>query len=129
MKDCPNDGGYTCTVNYWAKERGCGKRMCNDHRSKKCYYRPYRGAPPPNVCTECEKSVQNFMLKMNILPAGCFCCFCFFILGMILFSVTMSATEDSTGDTSLDVCKLQYGSRSEVAEGYKLMNREDYLGW
>ena len=67
------------------KEFGCGKRMCDEHLSKKCMMsyqeedhpyackcRVYYTPKEITSCIECEDVVQSHNLKRNLIPLAIF---------------------------------------------------------
>ena len=34
FEGCPNGAEGTCSAPLWCKDRGCGRKMCDDHKSK-----------------------------------------------------------------------------------------------
>ena len=65
---CKEPAIFTCSANYCCKERGCNKRMCAQHKSKKCFQSESKHSPPPTVCVECEDAVKSCSNKLLAFP-------------------------------------------------------------
>ena len=45
-EECPNTGVYVCRAMLCCKDYGCGKLLCDQHRSRKCIARHGKNGPP-----------------------------------------------------------------------------------
>ena len=71
-KEGCNDMGFApCHYIYCCKQVGCGKPMCYQHRSQKCYTKG-KHEPNPNVCLACEPEVYKKSCLGFFIPCGIF---------------------------------------------------------
>ena len=77
---CPNPPEFICSAVYYCKERGCNKKMCVVHRSKKCFPKERKCGPSPSVCINCEDEVYKCGCKVMWCPFIFFISFCCFFL-------------------------------------------------
>ena len=107
---CENMGEGTCHIQIFCSDGGCGKKVCEDHRSKHCmlqgrsrrhYHEPIR------VCTKCEPEVVSKLKKIQCVfftlffsPIICFClCMLFGVIGGAAGAAAdggTSTTDDTT---------------------------------
>ena len=84
VEGCTGPKEFTCHAMYCCKDYGCGKRMCRDHRSKKCFMQE-KNSPPPNVCIECEDKVSEYSNErisiFVVFSIILICFFCVFFFG------------------------------------------------
>ena len=71
-ENCPNSGVKQCKAFICCKDYGCGKMMCEDHRSKKCIMRNEVRGPPQYACTTCEPRAVKCSRLFLVLPM-CLC--------------------------------------------------------
>ena len=86
---CPNPAIFVCSANYYCKERGCNRKMCAEHRSKKCFPKERKWGPAPNVCINCEDAVYKCGCKVMWCPLVVFfsiCCF-FILINAVASSI------------------------------------------
>ena len=57
---CENQAGGSCSVPLLCGDGGCGKKVCDDHRSKHCQLQNRRHGKI-YVCQDCEPTVLKKM--------------------------------------------------------------------
>ena len=81
---CPHLAQYICSyptcANCENKNLGCGRKMCDEHRSTKSYSKK-KHYPNPNICLNCEREAYKHSRRQ------CICSCVVFIIPFIVFVI------------------------------------------